>query len=84
VLKALRLVASEPSLQFAFKSQTRYVYPKFAHEYGIPPSLLVAGAVEQQQHVAVAPGGGQDTCAPGRVFLEHYWTRRWHLMHRRP
>jgi hypothetical protein len=40
--------------------------------------------VEQQQHVAVAPGGAQDTCATMEMFLKHYVTGERRLMHRRP
>jgi hypothetical protein len=40
--------------------------------------------VEQQQHVVVASGGAQDTCATMEMFLEHYLTGSRRLMHRRP
>jgi hypothetical protein len=39
--------------------------------------------VEQQQHVAVAPAGAQDTCATMDMFLEQYLTVERRLMHRR-
>jgi hypothetical protein len=40
--------------------------------------------VEQQQHVAVAPGGAQDTCATMEMFFKHSLTDERRLMHRRP
>ena len=36
----------------------------FAYEIGMSPLPLAADAVKQQQHVAVAYGGAQNTCAP--------------------